>query len=115
MRGQLGQDSFFPSSSTSVTYENSRIVKDTPGYLCSITGYNSNSSVQFIQIHDINTIPVSGAIPDVILTVAGNSNFTYSSDKWCRVFIKGIVVVNSSTGPTYTAGSNNCWFDVLYV
>lgn len=98
----------------SVAYEASAIVKSTPGTIFSITGYNSKTSAQFIQLHDSATLPADTAIPKVILSVPASSNFFYDFGEIGRFCEKGIVVCNSSTGATKTIGSADTWFNIQY-
>ncbi len=104
-----------PLNSTSVAYEASRIVKPASGIVYGLSGYNSKGSAQWIQIHDAAALPANGAIPKVIITVPTISNFSILFGPQGRRFFNGIVVVNSSTGPTLTIGSADVWFDVQYV
>ncbi len=105
---------FSPINSDSIVYESSRLVKQSPGTIYSITGYNSLSSDQFIQIHNSTVIPADGSIPTVIFIAKALSNFSYSSDKFGRFFSTGVVVCNSSTGPIKTIGLSNCWFNCQF-
>ena len=99
----------------SVAYEASPIVKATPGTIFSVTGYNSKTSAQFIQLHNSATVPANGAVPAIVFTVPASSNFFYDFGEIGRFCSAGIVLCNSSTGPTKTLGSADCWFNVQYV
>jgi hypothetical protein len=102
-----------PAAYDSVAYEASAIIKSAPGNLYGFAGYNSKLTPQFIQVHDSATLPADGAIPKVILTVPAVSNFSWNSGEFPKAFANGIVICNSSTGPTKTIGAADCWFSVL--
>jgi len=104
-----------PLNARSNAYEASRLVKAGPGVLFGISGYSSKASGQWIQVHDSAVLPADGAVPELILTVATVSNFSVLWALPGRVFERGIYLVNSSTGPTKTIGSADCWFDAQYI
>lgn len=106
-----------PQNSTSTAYEASRQVKASPGVLLGLSGYNSKTSTQFILIVDSGSpsVPITGVIPVVVIAVSAASNFSYDPGPAGRAFSAGIWVVNSSTGPTVTVGSADCFFDAQYV
>jgi len=101
-------------NSTSVAYEASRVVSAGPAACYGLTGYNSLASPQFIQIHDAASLPADTAVPVVTLSVPASSNFSIDFGQYGRYCKNGIVVCNSTTGPTKTIGAANCWFDVQY-
>jgi hypothetical protein len=101
-------------NSSSVAYETNRVVKAAAGALFGLSGYNSKASAQFIQIHDAAALPADTAVPVVTMTVAASSNFSIDFGVYGRTFTNGIVICNSSTGPTKTIGSADCWFDAQY-
>lgn len=102
-------------TATSTAYEASRVVKAAPGTVFGVTGYNSNSSVQFIQLFDAASLPAEGAIPAVVIAAGASSNFSIDFGVYGRYFKAGVVICNSSTGPTKTIGTTDCYFDVRYV
>jgi hypothetical protein len=106
---------YAPSNATSAAYESNRVIKGSAGVLFAITGFNSSTSDQFIQIHDSSSLPADTAIPSVMFLVRASRDFSLSfGGKFGRYFSAGIVICNSSTGPTKTIGSADCWFDAQY-
>jgi hypothetical protein len=103
-----------PTNASTTAYAASLIVKASAGVLYIVTGFNSRSSGQFIQIFDSATLPADTSVPKVIFYVESNSNFSFDLGVYGRAFSSGIVVCNSSTGPTKKIGAADCWFDVQY-
>lgn len=105
-----------PSNAAMTTYGASIVAKTTAGLLFGFSGYNSKTSTQFIQVHDAAALPTDTAIPKIVLVAGATSNFSWPSHNapYPRHFANGIVVVNSSTGPTLTIGSADIWVDVQY-
>ena len=102
-------------SATSIAYESSHLIKSVSGKLFGLTGYNSKGTTQFIQLFDAKSLPADGAVPQVIFSVSAVSNFSLDYSAVGRPFLTGIVICNSSTGPTKTLGSADTWFDVQYI
>ena len=103
------------SSNRSVAaYVASVVVKATAGRCYGLSGYNSKTSAQFVQLHDAASLPADTAVPVVVISVPATSNFSIDFGPNGREFATGIVVCNSSTGPTKTIASADCWFDVQY-
>lgn len=105
----------FPDNNRSVAYENTRQLKSGPGVLFGLSVYNSNASTQFVQIHDAAAIPADGAVPAFFFPVATASAVFVQYAPPGRFFKQGIVVCNSSTGPTKTVGSADCFFDAQFI
>jgi hypothetical protein len=104
---------YAPTSATTTVYATSLVGKASAGVLYRITGYNSLASAQFIQVHAAASLPANGAVPILIFSVPASSNFSFDMGFYGRYFATGILVCNSTTGPTLTVGAANCWFDVL--
>jgi hypothetical protein len=102
------------SNSTVAAYVASKVVKASPGTLYGFSGYNSRTSAQFIQLHDAASLPADAAVPVLTFTVPASSNFSVDFGTTGRPFTVGIVICNSSTGPTKTVGTTDCWFDAQY-
>jgi len=93
-------------------YQNKLLVA-SPCILYGITVFSSNVAAQWIQLFDVNGVPSSGANPDVSLTVAATANLGVYYGEGGRPFQRGLCVANSTTGPTYTAGVADTYFDVV--
>lgn len=107
--------SLTPQNASTTAYATSLVVKATGGILYGLQGYNSKASAQFIQIHDAASLPADAQVPVITITVAATSNFTLDFGVYGRKFTNGIVICNSSTGPTKTIGSADVWVDAQYV
>lgn len=104
-----------PDNKTTVAYAASLVVKASGGTLWGLTGYNSKAAAQFIQVFDAASLPADTAVPKLVFTVPASSNFFFEAGEGLgRYFSIGIVICNSSTGPTKTIGAADCWFDVQY-
>lgn len=112
--GQRGGGANLPRNFHSQAYASSIFVKKGPGILYGFTVYNSAVAAQFIQLFDSDSLPADGAIPACVFTVATVANL---GTNWLpgRSFLTGLVICNSSTGPTKTIGAADCFFDVQYV
>lgn len=101
-----------PDNATTTAYAASLVVSNVPVLVYGLSGYNSKTSAQFIQMHDAASLPADTAVPKVVISVPASSSFAIDFGPEARYFATGCVVCNSSTGPTKTIGTTDCWFDV---
>lgn len=104
----------WPLNKHTNAYAASLVVKSGPGKLYGFTVYNSGAA-QFVQVHDCASIPASGAVPCLVFAIATVSSVFVGFADVGRAFDTGCVIVNSSTGPTFTAGAADCFIDAQYV
>lgn len=105
---------YAPANATVSAYDNKLVIKASAGVLYAITGYNSSTSAQFIQIHNTAAMPADAGVPAVVFRVPAESSFSISANKFGRYFSIGITVINSSTAPTATKQAADCWYDAQY-
>lgn len=103
------------SNASSVAYEASHIIKAAGGKLFGLTIYNSKATAQFIQLHDAAALPIDTAIPVVLIYAQATSSVSFDLGIFGRNFVNGIVVCNSSTGPTKTIGAADLFIDAQYI
>lgn len=101
------------SLANSTAYEASRVVKASAGTLLSLTGYNSGPA-QFLQIFNSTTVPANGVAPVLVVAVPATSSFAFEWRNGVPLGT-GISISNSSTGPTKTIGSADCYFTATYL
>lgn len=101
------------STVSSSALEASRVIKNSAGTLISLVGYNSKSSSQFIQIHNTTAVPADAAVPIYSFSVLPTANFSLDVPVFGIPFTTGICVCNSSTAPTKTVGSADCFFTAV--
>jgi len=102
------------TSASTAAYAASLIAKAGRGRAFAVFGYNSKGSAQFLQLHDSATLPADTAVPAAVITVPTLANFSFPLPPNGMDFLNGITVSNSSTGPTKTIGSADCFITVLY-
>jgi len=104
-----------PLNATTTAYAASLVIKASEGTLYYVSGFNSKNAEQFILFFDSAALPANGAVPKIVYRVDARADFDFPLDHFGRHFRNGIVVSNSSTGPTLTIGSADCWFDAQYL
>lgn len=87
------------------------VVKGSAGKLFGFAGYTTVA--QFIQLHNTSSLPADTAVPVLVFPVEANKPFSIELPRphTCGT---GIVVCNSTTGPTKTIGSANTWITAYY-
>jgi hypothetical protein len=103
-----------PTNATTNAYAKSILVSSSESRLFGFSGYNSGAA-QFVLVFDATALPADGAAPDMVIPVAATSLFSAYFGSVGRWMYQGIVLCNSSTGPTLTIGAADCWFDVQYL
>lgn len=102
------------SNASTTAYAASLVIKASAGTLYGLSGYNSKTSTQFIQLHDAASLPADTAVPKVVISVPASSAFAIDFGQRGRAFATGIVICNSSTGPTKTIGAADIWADTQF-
>lgn len=102
-----------PDNSDTTAYAASGVAKASGGICYGLSGYNSGGA-QFLQLHDAAAVPANATVPAVVIAIPAASNFSIDFGVYGRKFVRGIVWCNSSTGPTKTIGSADCWVNLAY-
>lgn len=92
--------------------EASRVISSGAVIVMGGTIDNNSASEQFIQFHNVTSVPADGEIPKFYLRVPAQTTIGFDWSPHGREFGIGCVVCNSSTLGTKTIGSADCWFDI---
>lgn len=105
-----------PLKYATTAYAASGVVKNSgPARLLSLAGYNSKGAAQFIHIFDAAAVPADTTVPNAIIYVTATTNFSFDfGSDWGMKMDSGICWSNSSTGPTKTIGSADCFVYAIY-
>lgn len=109
----IGTLSAAPTTASSAAYEASHVGKASAGTLFSVSIYNSSNSAQFYQLHDAAALPANNAVPKSVIRIPAQGTGGWDFGLRGRPFATGIVIANSSTGPTLTTGSADSYFDAV--
>lgn len=102
------------TNASTTAYATNLVIKASAGTLYGLSGYNSKATGQFIQLHDAASLPADTAVPKIVIYVQPSSPFSIDFGARGRAFGAGMVICNSSTGPTKTVGSADIWVDAQY-
>lgn len=78
------------------------------------TVYSTNAAAQFLCVFDASAVPATGAVPLFAWPLAAHNGAGFDWTPKGRQFQTGLVLVNSSTDTSLTAGSADCYFDVQF-
>lgn len=106
---QLAPFNFNPAAAAA-----SGVVKAGPGALFGWTVANGNAALRWLQFFDATTVPADTTIPTLSIGMAIGASSVITLIR-PRIFLKGIVVCNSSTATTKTVGAADSIFDIQYV
>lgn len=101
-----------PINRTVNAYVSNIVASTVPTTLLGLTVTNSAVTAQYIQLHNTQSLPADDEIPVLPIRVEALSSLGLDFGVYGREFTQGLVVCNSSTGPTKTIGAADCWFDV---
>ena len=84
---------------------------------CYLEGFNvfsSNVATQYIFVFDLGAVPENATPPfGPVLAVGTNGSVQLDYNR-PRLMQTGIVIANSTSATSFTAGAADCWFDVQY-
>ena len=98
---------------TSKALEKAAVVQDAT-FLEGFTVFSTNGSTQYVWLFDLAGVPASGQAGGMPVAAVGTLGSVSLDWVKPRIMNTGIVLANSSSASTFTAGSADCWFDVQY-
>ena len=106
-------DNYVRNNYSSRALEAAAVVFDA----CYLEGFNvfsSNVATQYIFVFDRGAVPANGTPPFGPVIAVGTLGSSMLEYRWPRKMLTGIVVANSTSATSFTAGAADCWFDIQY-
>ena len=101
------------TTASSTAYAASLVGKSSAGTLFAVSIYNSATFAQYYQLHDATALPSNGAAPKSVIRIPAQGTGGWDFGLRGRPFAAGIVIANSTTGPTLTTGAADSYFDAV--
>jgi dihydroxyacetone kinase DhaKLM complex PTS-EIIA-like component DhaM len=96
----------------STALESKRLIVTHSSVIRSVLVYNDGPD-QFLHVYDLGSATVSGT-PVAIIPMPADSTIALDTILRDVAFANGVLLANTTTSVTYTAGADDCWFTVVY-
>lgn len=80
------------------------VIRPSQVFLCTLFGYNTSISNQFIHLFDACELPENGFVPTHSFTIAPLDNYSFVVPNPGAHFARGLVIAVSTNGQTLTLG-----------
>lgn len=93
------------TNGSSTAFENSRVLKNSAGWLWSFSVHNKNNSPQWVMLFDLTALPANATVPKMVWPIGAQDTLEieYLIGRYCGT---GIVLAASSTEASLTVATD---------